>query len=122
MQQRILLVDDDERLRDVVAKYLKDAGYEVLTAGEADDALFLAHMRSPNAIILDARLPDQDGVHLCTMLRGHDDTRGIPLLFIADLDETLDDLRQKITGEIRFVQKPLIKDEVLEALERLLAS
>ena len=121
MGKRILLVDDDERLRDVLAKYLTEAGYEVLTASEADDALFLAHMQSPLAIILDSRLPAQDGVEFCTMLRGHDDTRSIPILFIASLNEALDDLRSRVPGKVRYIQKPFEKSEVLDALRDVLA-
>ena len=57
----VLVVDDDEAIRDIVGMALSDEGYEVLTAADGADALLLAGRRTPRVILLDMRMPVMDG-------------------------------------------------------------
>jgi two-component system, OmpR family, KDP operon response regulator KdpE len=66
---RVLIIDDDRDLRNVCRVGLEALGYEVLTAGNAQDGLSEAAVRGPDVIVLDLGLPDMDGIELCRRIR-----------------------------------------------------
>lgn len=122
MHKRVLVVDDDDPILEIVRHFLEQEGYEVLTAENPDDALFAAHMHAPDAIILDVLLPHMDGFDICTMLQGHEDTRHIPILFLTGTSDPLGRLKAKYAGGSEWVSKPFKKDDLLSALNRMLAA
>ena len=66
---RVLVVDDDATVRDVVARYLGEAGYRVDLAGDGDGALRAAAAARPDAVVLDLMLPGTSGLDVCRALR-----------------------------------------------------
>lgn len=89
----ILVIEDDESVRDVVRRYLERDGHEVLLAGDGKDGLRAAQDHSPELVVLDIMLPGLDGFSVCKALRGQSQAY-IPIIMLSALDE-LDD---RITG------------------------
>lgn len=77
----VLLVDDEETLRKVQAKYLRRKGFEVREAGTGPDGVLAAHLEPrPDVIVMDIMLPGIDGVRATLDLRASEDTAGIPVI------------------------------------------
>lgn len=109
-QKRILLVDDEEQLRELVASILTQEGYaQVRTAGTVAGALSLAEAWKPELAILDVMLPDGDGFELLSKLRGKGD---IPALFLTARGEE-DKFRGFGLGADDYVVKPFLPRELL---------
>src|SRR5947209_4339466 len=119
MNEKILLVDDDEVLSQVLQRVLSQEGYTVLRAASVAQALELDAQQRPQLGLLDLCLPDGDGVQLADALRAQHP--GIPLLLMTAYSGRL---RQHRTGE-RFLQvltKPLNVTELRQALKAALAA
>ena len=91
MQNRILLVDDDEMFRTVAAMALEDAGYLVFEAADGFEALDLLRKIRPDAIISDLNMPLMDGRALCRRVRGEPDLATIPFVILSAYIEANDD-------------------------------
>src|SRR5688572_29634456 len=76
----ILVVDDDDDIRDFAAVRLQFAGYHVITAKDGNDALAIARQRRPDLVVLDVWMPGMDGIDVCYELRADSDTVHIPVL------------------------------------------
>jgi two-component system chemotaxis response regulator CheY len=83
MPSRILLVDDDQVFRAVAAMALEDAGYTVVEAADAFEALDLLRNLRPDAIISDLNMPLMDGQALCRRVRGEPELAAIPFVILS---------------------------------------
>lgn len=83
MTHRVLVVDDEADITELLTYNFRDAGYEVLTAGDGMAAVSLAQRWLPGAIVLDLNLPGLDGFAVCEMLRVLPSTRDIPILLLT---------------------------------------
>jgi serine/threonine-protein kinase PpkA len=83
MPNRILLVDDDEAFRTVAAMALEEAGYMVVEAADAFEALELLRELRPDVIISDLNMPLMDGQALCDRVRGEPDLAAIPFVILS---------------------------------------
>jgi two-component system response regulator MprA len=114
---RVLVVEDDHALRDVVARALREDGYTVLTAVDGSSALASAASRTFDLVVLDVGLPDSDGRDVCQALR----TRGLtaPVLFLTARSELSDRLNGFAAGGDDYVTKPFHVAELLARLRAL---
>ena len=78
----VLVVDDDRRLRELLARYLTDQGFRVTVAASAAEGLALARSVGPKLILLDYVLPDRRGAEVCADLSADPVTAGIPVVVI----------------------------------------
>lgn len=85
-QQRVLVIDDDLEQTDVLAHRLKRNGFSIWTAHTGRDGLADARRLLPDLIILDLRLPDQDGMQLCQLLSDDPATCQIPIIVVSGVD------------------------------------
>jgi CheY-like chemotaxis protein len=83
MKKRILLVEDNEKNRMLEKDLLEVAGFEVLEAVDGASGIVLARQEKPDAIVLDARLPDMRGIQVARMLRAGPETSDIPVIFVT---------------------------------------
>lgn len=83
MTNRILVVDDESDITELLSYNFRDAGYEVLTAADGMVAVSTAQRWLPEAIVLDLNLPGLDGFAVCEMLRVLPSTRDIPILMLT---------------------------------------
>ncbi len=119
MSRTILVVDDDESIRLLVAEALEHAGYTVETAADGPQALERISQTVPDAIVLDIWMPSLDGFDFMRILRGAPETRGVPVVAISAAypERAALDL-----GAQEFLAKPFDVAALLDAVQRVLAA
>jgi response regulator RpfG family c-di-GMP phosphodiesterase len=116
---RILIVDDDESVRDVISVLLKEEGYNCIVASSADMALELAGVEETPLVISDMKMPNKDGLWLLERFREvHPDTSVIMLTGYGDTEAAVDCLRR---GAVDYLLKPPKLTDLIRAIERALA-
>jgi len=120
MSAHLLIIDDDTRLISMVGDYLRDAGFDVATAGSLAQGRQQLQSTSFDALVLDLMLPDGDGLDLCRELRSHARTRQLPLLMLTARGEPLDRIVGLELGADDYLPKPFEPRELLARLKALL--
>jgi two-component system OmpR family response regulator len=115
---RVLVVDDEPSILDVVSMALRHQGYEVAVAENGGDALNQAREWRPHAMVLDVMLPDMEGFEVARRLAG--ERAEIPILFLSARDNTADKVRGLTTGGDDYVTKPFSLEELLARLRNIL--
>lgn len=114
----VLIVDDDNDVRVALERRLLKANFRVLSAGCGNEALNLAELHCPDAITLDVRLPDLDGVEVATRLRSNDRTASTPIVFVTgNLDAHVREAAHWMQ-DTYFLRKPYDSELLIVALER----
>ena len=103
--QRVLIVEDDERLADLIADYLRKNGMEVATEKRGDRAVEFAYDWQPDLVVLDVMLPGKDGFDICRELRARGAT--IPIVILTARDEDFDRVLGLELGADEFIPKPI---------------
>jgi PleD family two-component response regulator len=109
---RILVVEDDFDISNMLQLYFKSLGYEVYHAPHGQDALELTRQKMPNVIVLDIMLPDIDGYEVCRRLRTNLRTSHIPILFLTQKDERSDKIHGLELGADDYITKPFDIEEL----------
>ncbi|MFZ2509939.1 MAG: response regulator transcription factor [Gordonia sp. (in: high G+C Gram-positive bacteria)] len=115
---RVLVVDDEENIRELLSVSLKYQGYEVMTAVDGPNAIDVARATRPDVVILDVMMPGMDGFGLLKRLRA--DGLGAPALFLSARDSVADKVTGLTIGGDDYVTKPFSLEEVVARLEVLL--
>jgi signal transduction histidine kinase/CheY-like chemotaxis protein/HAMP domain-containing protein len=111
----VLVIDDDATARDLIADYLRQAGFAVITAAGGAEGLKRARDHHPIAITLDVMMPDIDGWTVLAALRGDPQLAGIPVVMATIVDER----RQGMTlGAVGYLTKPIDRDKLVEIIRR----
>jgi PleD family two-component response regulator len=103
---RILIVEDDLDLSEMVSSYFRVQNYDVLTAAWGEEALQLAEENPLDLIMLDIRLPDIDGFDLCRQMRGNRKTQDTPIIFLTEKRDRVDKLQGLELGVVDYITKP----------------
>jgi DNA-binding response OmpR family regulator len=112
-----MLVDDDERLREIVGMALEGEGYRVRPAATAEEAQALLDAEEPDLLILDVMLPGRDGFELCRQVR----TRSpVPILMLTAKTDTVDVVVGLESGADDYVTKPFVTKELVARIRALL--
>ena len=109
---RILVVEDDFDISNMLRIYFTSQGYEVVVAGRGGEALDRCRQQLPNVIILDIMLPDIDGYEVCTRLRTNLRTSHIPIIFLTQKDERSDRIAGLELGADDYITKPFDMEEL----------
>ncbi|MEG4453304.1 EAL domain-containing protein [Microcoleus sp. N9_A1] len=113
----ILIVDDlPDNLR-LLRDTLRAEGYKVRSATTGAMALRAAQSPSTELILLDIKLPDQDGYEVCKQLKSDEKTAGIPIIFLSALNETFNKVQGLAVGGVDYIAKPFQVEEVLARVE-----
>ncbi len=115
---RILVVDDEDNIRDLLATALRYTGFDVATADTAFAARQQATSFLPELLLLDVMLPDEDGMALCRRLR-QDGVRA-PVIFLTAKDATEDKVRGLTVGGDDYITKPFSLEEVVARIRAVL--
>jgi two-component system KDP operon response regulator KdpE len=113
----VLVVDDEPQILRALQTNLRGAGYEVAVASTASEALSVAAMRPPDAVILDLVLPDGSGIEVCRELRSWSSA---PILVLSVVGDETEKVAALDAGADDYVQKPFGIDELLARLRALL--
>jgi CheY-like chemotaxis protein len=104
--KRILVVDDEARVREMIDFRLRLFGYEVLHAEDGKEALAIASKEKPDLVLLDVMMPELDGFQVCKRLKQHEKTRDIPVVMLTAKAEAKDVTRAFNSGAVDYVVKP----------------
>lgn len=117
MAERILMIDDDNRLAGMVSDYLGGAGFRVTVAGTGREGEALLKRETFDAVILDLMLPDADGLDLCRKLRA---TSDVPILMLTARGEPMDKVVGLEIGADDYLAKPFEPRELQARLRAIL--
>jgi two-component system OmpR family response regulator len=115
---RLLVVDDEATIRELLAGSLRFAGYEVVTAASGTEAVRAAAGARPDLILLDVMMPDGDGFEAVRRLR--DNNQDVPVIFLTARDGVSDRVNGFALGADDYVTKPFSLDEVLARIRAVL--
>lgn len=110
---RVLVVDDDERNRKLLSRFLAAKGFAVREANDGIEALEAVSSEHPDAILLDVMMPRLDGFEVCRRLKSNPETAHIPVLLVTMLSDRSDRLTGIEAGANDFLSKPVDLDETL---------
>ena len=116
----ILLVDDTELFLDLEISYLERDSFTFSTARSGEEALEVVHQKGPDLVVLDLLMPGMDGDAVCAQIKANPATRRTPVIMVSSASQ--EDLKDRCyaAGCDAFVAKPLKRDELLEAIERVI--
>ncbi len=114
MSAKILVIDDEAAIRDVMRMILEYEGHEVIEAGSGQEGLQAAQTESPDLVFLDVKMPGMDGLEVLTKLRAA--SEALPVVIVSAHGTATTALEAGRLGAYRFIEKPLSKDYVLDAV------
>lgn len=117
MAKKILVVDDEKRIVEILQAYLERDGYQVIAAYDGRSALELARSNSPDLIILDLMLPEVSGWDVCRELRRESD---VPIIMLTARDDTTDKIIGLELGADDYVTKPFDPKEIISRARAVL--
>ncbi|MDC3415057.1 response regulator YycF [Aquibacillus sp. 3ASR75-11] len=110
MSQKILVVDDEKPIADILKFNLEKEGYEVICAYDGDEAIHLTDKENPDLLLLDIMLPNKDGNEVCREIRKH---HSMPIIMITAKDSEIDKVLGLELGADDYVTKPFSNREVI---------
>ncbi len=120
MKPKILVVDDEPDAVELVEFNLRGAGFDVITAGNGDEALKKARTYAPDLILLDLMLPEVDGLEVCKILRRDSATSALPIIMLTAKAAELDRVLGLELGADDYVTKPFSPRELVLRVKNLL--
>ncbi|HLB17797.1 MAG TPA: response regulator [Gaiellaceae bacterium] len=116
----VLVADDEEDIRALVAFRLKRAGYEVITAADGEEALLLATTRLPDLAVLDMMMPKATGLEVTRSMREQETTKDIPVILLTARAQEADVSRGFEAGADDYVKKPFSPQDLQTRVQALL--
>jgi phosphate regulon transcriptional regulator PhoB len=120
MVPRILIVDDEKDIVDLVAYNFEKEGFEVLKAFDGEKALTLVRTKKPNLIVLDLMLPGIQGLEVCKQIRRDAESAGIPIIMLTAKGEELDKVIGLEVGADDYITKPFSVKELMARVKAVL--
>lgn len=118
-KKKVLLVEDDESVRQLVRVALDMNGYEVVEAKDGLEGLLMLDMHRPDAVVLDLMMPDLGGERMLAQLRASEETKRTPVVIITGKPEVAPEVIG-LVGRENFFPKPFDPDAVIARLEAML--
>jgi DNA-binding response OmpR family regulator len=119
-KKKILIVDDERDIVKGLMIRLQGAGYDVVTAFDGAQGVFMAHKEKPDLIILDIRMPAGDGFSVAQRLKRSIHTFTIPVIFLTGSPEKNAEEKAMALGARFYIKKPYDPEELLDAIKRAL--
>ena len=121
-EKKILVADDETHILHVVSLKLRNAGFNVLTARDGQEALELALQERPDLIITDYHMPQLSGLELCQRLKQDPATSGIPAIMLTARGYHLEPHDTQQSGILRMLSKPFSPRQLLSTVNEMLAT
>ncbi len=118
MRNKILLIDDDPTLLDLLGQYLQDSDFQVFTAANGTSGIKLAYNERPDLVLLDVMMPGMDGWEICARLR---EMTQVPIVMVTAKSSEADKLRGFRLGVDDYVTKPFSFAELVARMQAVLA-
>ncbi|HVL32751.1 MAG TPA: response regulator [Actinomycetota bacterium] len=116
-----MVVDDDRVIQQLVEVNLELEGYEVVKAGDGEEALTAIESFNPDLIVLDVMMPRMDGREVCRRIKGNPETQHIPVIFLSARAQDMDVQSGLELGASAYLTKPFDPVDLIETVERVLA-
>jgi len=120
-EKKILVADDETHILHVVSLKLRNAGFNVITARDGQEALELAQQEHPDLIITDYHMPQLSGLELCQRLKQDPGTRDIPAIMLTARGYHLEPHDTQESGILRMLSKPFSPRQLLTTVNEMLA-
>jgi DNA-binding response OmpR family regulator len=118
---RVLVVDDETNITELVAMALRYVGFDVATASSGRDAITAVTEFRPDLVVLDVMMPDLDGFEVCELLKRNRETNLIPVLMVTALNDASHRSRGVRVGANDYLTKPFTTEGLFSAIDRALA-
>lgn len=120
MKTRILLIEDDENITELVRYNLERSDYEVECTADGEEGLMRATDETPDIVLLDWMLPNLSGLEICRRLRRNPETANVPIIMLTARSEEPDRIRGLETGADDYVTKPFSPKELIARMQAVL--
>ena len=119
---KILVIDDEPEITDIVKAFLTNAGYQVKIENTPVNAVETVASFKPDLILLDIMMPFMDGYEVCSAIKNNTDLSRVPVLFLTGKDACDDDGRSFDSGGDLFIKKPFSCERLLQMVKMVLIS
>ncbi|MFZ5980444.1 MAG: response regulator [Candidatus Zixiibacteriota bacterium] len=119
---KILVIDDEPEITDIVETFLTESGYTVEVENSARNALEKARQFVPDVILLDIMMPDVDGYNVCQEIKNDPKLAAVPVIFLTGKDRNDDMGRSFKVGGDMFIKKPFSCERLLEIVNIVIMS
>ncbi len=120
MATKVLIVEDEQAIRQLVNHTLSNAGFEVLQAGDAEQARAMIHKAPPDLVLMDWMLPGASGIELTRALKSDKVTRDIPVIMLTARGDEDDKVRGLDSGAEDYISKPFSPKEMIARIRAVL--
>ena len=117
---RVLVVEDDRDIADLVGRYLEKSGFEVETLASGRDGLAAVMQRPPDVLVLDLMLPQMDGLEICRTVRANEKTANVPIIMLTARGEEAERVVGLEIGADDYLAKPFSPNELVARVRALL--
>lgn len=117
---KVLVVDDEEYIQHILNFSFGAEGYEVVTAGDGEEAIVKAKAEKPDVIVLDIMMPKMDGYETCKRLKSDPETKDIPVILLTAKGREADRRLGTKAGADDYVVKPFSPGRLIERVEGML--
>ena len=120
MAAKVLVVEDEEALSDLLSYNLEKEGFEVAICRDGDDALIMVEEGAPDLVLLDWMLPNVSGIEICRQLRARVETKEVPVIMLTARGEEDDRVRGLDLGADDYITKPFSMTELVARMKAIL--
>jgi len=114
---KVLIADDELRLRKVVSLHLKKSGFEVIEAGNGKQAVELAFETQPDVIVLDVMMPEKTGLEACAEIKAAPGFADTPVILLTAMAESEDIKKGEAAGADAYLTKPFSPKELIDVIK-----
>jgi CheY-like chemotaxis protein len=118
---KILIVDDEQDIRDLLTFTLRFAGHEVIVAGDGEEAFQLARQEKPELVLLDVRMPKMNGYEACRHIKADPALKHIPVVFVSAWGQESEVKLGLAAGAAGYVVKPFEPNMIILKIAELVA-
>lgn len=120
MAEKILIIDDEEHIIELIRYNLEASGYTTSSAANGIDGLMLAKQEKPDLILLDLMLPGLDGLEVCKRMRSDDQLKSVPIIMLTAKSEEIDKILGLELGADDYITKPFSVRELTARVKAML--
>lgn len=121
MTRRVLIVEDERDIRELIAFTLQLGAIETLEASNGEDGVAKARAHRPDLILMDVRMPKMTGFEACKTLKTDAETKDIPVVFLSAKGQVSEIQQGMDSGALEYILKPFAPDELLKQVQDILA-
>lgn len=118
---KILFVDDEIELTEIMKSFLQSRGYQVKCAFNGREGLEMTRAEKPDVILLDVMMPEMNGFQMCQLIKADRALRRIPIIYVTALNPGLDSNLTSSLGADGFISKPFDRQFLLDEINRAVA-